>query len=158
MNRKRKIYLIIVLLILLLSCILIFLLFQNSKSDNLTSDKKATDWNGRQELEQEKKECPQIAIPGIASSLVFNANTTTQKVNFYNPEENDCLFLLSLYVNNSCYWESGYLAPSKCYYSIDLFEPLEVGEYDAYLLSQCYKEKGTALNSAKVDFILKVIE
>lgn len=158
MKKLKNIIILILLVLLLLSCILIFFLLKNSDSNSLLPDVNVSDWIGSQDLEHEKKETSQIAIPGMPSSLVFRANTTEQKVNFYNPEINNCLFLLSLYVDDTCYWQSGYLEPSKCYYNIELDEPLSVGEYDAYLLTQCYRKDGTALNSAKVGFTLKVIE
>ena len=98
-----------------------------------------------------------IDVPGF-KTLVFRANQTSQKVNFYNPEENECLFKLKLYANDKQLWESGYIQPSDGYYDIEISDPLDVGEYDGKLIYQCYKDDGTQLNSAVVTFKLIVKE
>ena len=149
---------IIIALLLVLICIIIYTFSEHSEIISLVPDNNTIDWKGNQELAHEEKEQPKIAIPGVASPLVFYANTTKQKVNFCNPATNNCLFLLSLYVDDVCYWQSGYIQPSKGYYEIELTESLSKGEYNAYLLTQCYREDGTTLNSARVKFTLKVIE
>ena len=101
------------------------------------------------------KESGQIEIPGF-ETLVFAKNQKSQKVNFYNPEKNNCLFKMSLFVEDIEYWESGYVSPGKGYYNIELTDKLESGRYDAYLLYNCYKEDGTKLNGAEVQFELIV--
>ena len=152
--KKKRIILIILLLLLLLIGICIY--FKSTPdTPSLPFDTNATDWNGKQDLNKPVTDIPKIAIPGI-TSLVFNADSTDQKVNFYNPSENDCLFLMSLYVDDTCYWESGYIEPGKGYYDISLSEAIPSGNYNAYLKVQCFKEDGTALNSANVDFNLSV--
>ena len=47
---------------------------------------------------------------------------------------------------------------SKGYYNITLDDTLESGDYNAYLFVECFKEEGKALNSAKVEFNMKVVE
>lgn len=152
--KKKKITLIIVLLLLLLIGICIYL---KSTPDTplLPTDNNASEWSGNQDLNKPATDFPKIGIPGI-TSLVFNANTTEQKVNFYNPAENDCMFLMSLFVDDKCYWESGYVEPGKGYYDISLSEVIPSGNYSAYLQVQCFKQDGTALNSANVEFNLSV--
>lgn len=152
--KKKRIILIILLLLLLLIGICIY--FKSvPDTPSLPFDTNATDWNGKQDLNKPVTDIPKIAIPGI-TSLVFSADSTDQKVNFYNPSENDCLFLMSLYVDDTCYWESGYIEPGKGYYDISLSETIPSGNYNAYLEVQCFKEDGTALNSANVGFNLSV--
>ena len=99
----------------------------------------------------------QIDVPGF-KSLVFISNQTSQKVNFYNPSKNDCLFKLTLYADDKQLWESGYIQPSDGYYDIEISDPLDNGEYEGKLIYQCYKEDGTQLNSAVVSFKLTVKE
>lgn len=152
---KKKITVLIILLLLLL-LIGICIYFKSTPDlPPLSTDGNASEWNGNQDLNKPVTDSPKIGIPGI-TSLVFNADTTEQKVNFYNPTENDCLFLMSLFVENKCYWESGYVEPGKGYYDISLSEAIPSGNYNAYLQIQCFKQDGTALNSANVEFNLSV--
>ena len=153
MNKKKLIPILILLLLLLIGiCIY---LRQTHETPSLNTDDNAVDWNGNQDLNHRPTDIPKIAIPGI-TSLVFSADDTIQKVNFYNPEENSCLFLMSLYADNKCYWESGYIEAGKGYYEIELSEPIPQGEYPAYLMVRCFKESGMELNSARVEFNLSV--
>ena len=92
--KKRKICIVVVLL--LLCGLIIFFLF--GRSDNkslLPTDGIAVEWDGEQKLPTGvKTDDKTIKIPGIGS-LTFIANQKEQKVNFYNPEENDCLFRMT---------------------------------------------------------------
>lgn len=153
MKKKRTALIVLFLLLLLVGICIYF----KSTSDTLPlpADDNASEWNGNQDLNKPATDSPKIGIPGI-TSLVFNADTTEQKVNFYNPAENDCMFLMSLFVDDKCYWESGYVEPGKGYYDISLSEVIPSGNYNAYLKVQCFKQDGTALNSANVEFNLSV--
>lgn len=148
---KKKKVLIIIVLLLLLSIIALFFLFRQSADKPLLSvDTNATDWKGKQNLQHAKSMENSIAIPGF-DTLVFTAGQTNQKVNFFNPEQNTCLFKMKLYIDDTLFWESGYIESGKGYYDIQLLEPLESGEYKGSLLVNCFKEDGTALNSASVE-------
>lgn len=160
---KRK-NIIIIVLSFLLFCCLILLLFKccsGTENDNsaigLKPDDNAVKWNGEQQLEKEKTDKKEIAIPGY-NSLVFIENQTAQKVNFYNPQSNNCLFVFQLYINGSLLWESGYCPPGNGYYSIELKEPLQKGDYSGNLKIQCYRATGEQLNGANIAFDLKVIQ
>lgn len=157
MKKFRKKYLLFLLLLLLLIAGGI-LYFCGNKPDLpfLPTDENADTWDGEQDLNHRKQDIDTIAIPGI-ESLVFVANQQEQKVNFYNPAENeDTLFQLTLYVNDKEYWKSGNIEPGKGYYNITLEEPLKEGEYQAYLEYKCCTLQGVPLNGAKVDFKLYV--
>ena len=158
-NRKKKnkklSLIILLLLLLLIGSIAIFSLRTAPDLPFLSTDENAEDWKGNQDLSKPNTDYPKIAIPGI-TSLVFTADTKEQKVNFYNPEENDCLFHMTLYIEDVPYWESGNVEPGKGYYNITLTDTLAEGDYDAYLLVECFKANGAELNSASVDFTLSV--
>lgn len=158
-NKKNKIYIIIIiLLVLLLIGAFIFILASRNADNNnsLNPDSDADDYTGNRKTLTLADGTPGIAVPGQPESLVFSSKELKQSINIYNPEANNCLFLPSLYVDNKLVWQGGYLAPGKAYYTIDLDEPLTAGEYDAYILYECFREDGTALNSAKVQFKLIV--
>lgn len=153
MKKKKK----IVLIILLIFCmaIIIFLVGRSKTKTLLPTDGNAVSWHGKQDLKKKTTQENKIAIPGF-SSLVFNAGTLEQKVNFFNPEQNTCLFKMSLYIDDTLFWESGYVAPGNGYYDIELLDTLTAGEYNGSLLVRCFKEDGSKLNSANVEFNLTV--
>lgn len=161
MKKHRK-YIMFGVIALLLAGLVLYLVLQcptnsrNSLSTPPELDESAVVWDGNQNL-RIPHEGGGIAIPGF-DSLTFTANTTAQRVNFYNPEDNSCLFLMTLYVGDAQYWQSGYVEPGKGYYDIELSESLSAGEYDAALLVQCYQQSGEALNSARIEFDLTVME
>lgn len=157
---KKKRFLFIVLLLFLLIGLVILLLFRCGDSEEITDtllpiDESAQEWNGNQNLPNGNESNKKIEIPGF-KSLVFAANQKNQKVNFYNPKSNECLFFMTLFVEDEELWKSGYVQPNNGYYDIELNKTLETGNYKAYLLIECYKENGKALNSAKIDFDLSV--
>lgn len=158
MKEKKKIV-IVILILLLLAIGISTIVFKRSNNPalSLLPDENASSWQGKQELDKPKTEIKQIAIPGF-DSLVFISGQTMQRVNFYNPKENDCLIVFSLHIDDKELWRSGYVEPEKGYYSIELNEPLETGTYKASLLHECYKPDGTPLNSANIDFTLIVQE
>lgn len=160
MEKKRKqiyITVIILLLLLLLGAIIYILCNQRNSSPTLPTDENAVEWEGEQKVPRLQNGQKGIAIPGF-DTLVFTANQTHQKVNFYNPSENDCLFRMTMYVNDEALWQSGYCVAGNGYYDIDISKPLAVGDYSAYLKVECFKVDGTPLNGAKVEFDLKVQE
>ena len=136
----------------------IFLSGRQGKEDKplLPIDELAKKWKGNQDLSS-SGENKEIDVPGF-KTLVFKANQTSQKVNFYNPSENDCLFKLTLYADDKQLWESGYIQPNDGYYDIEINNSLDVGEYTGKLLYQCYKDDGTQLNSAVATFKMIVKE
>jgi len=157
-KKKNIIIILLILLLIFLVSTIIFLLKSEKNSESfLPTDKKASEWSGKQQLDSPYTNTGKIAVPGF-DSLVFVTDRKEQKVNFYNPSENQCLFLMTLYVDNKEYWKSGYVKPGDGYYNITLNNPLSIGIYDAYLNIQCFKEDGKALNSANVDFKLTVQE
>lgn len=162
---KKKISpttIILTILCVVLISVIVVLCVNGGKNDTndtrLDTDQGAADWNGNQKLPQPSLgDTPAIAIPGF-DSLVFIADTKTQSVNFYNPEVNDCLFLMTLYIEGKEMWQSGYVAPGKGYYTIELLETLPECSTTGYLRVQCFKSDGTALNSARINFELTVIK
>ena len=154
---KKKYIIIISAIVCVLLLLSGFLIFRSCDKDepntpSLPQDSNAADWNGNQNIDNYYGEnAPGIAIPGF-DSLMLVANQTHQKVNFHNPEKNDCLFLIGLYINDKLMWESnGYIAPGKGYYNIELTEELPEGNYVGYLYYRCFYSNGTELNSAKVE-------
>ena len=114
MKSKRVMIIVIVVLVLLL----IFgaeevLCTHRTDKESLIKDDNAIPWNGEQSLPRAARaQGNAIAIPGF-DELVFIEKEKKQAVNFYNPESNDCLFLMTLLVNDKQVWKSGYVAPGN---------------------------------------------
>ena len=158
MKKKKYICVAILLLILALVLCLIFRTCGTDDNTKLTADSNAVLWDGNQLLPQVSPDTKGIVIPGF-DSLTFTANQTTQAVNFHNPAENENrLFLMSLYVEDDLMWQSGYVPAGKGYYEIELQEALVAGDYQAYLRIEVFTEEGVQLNGAKVEFDLHVQE
>lgn len=159
LNRR---YLLLGVIILLICGLLLLLRCCNDGTESnkpcieLEADNNAVEWEGNKNTSEPQKN-GFIAIPGF-EALQFKANQTSQEVNFHNPEKNNCLFLMTLFVENEEYWQSGYVEPGKGYYNIELSKLLSAGEYNAELRIQCFRKIGVELNSAKVTFDLTVLE
>ena len=161
MQNKRR-YIVFRVIISLILCLTLLLTQRRGESATdipnrlLEVDEGAVQWEG--EKNRPSDQTPgTIAIPGF-DELTFVADQTQQYVNFHNPEVNDCLFLMTLYIQGEPYWQSGYVEPGKGYYTIELSATIPVGEYEGELRIQCFKRSGTELNSARVTFDLTVME
>ena len=161
MQNKRR-YIVFGVIISLILCLTLLLTQCRGESATdipnrlLEVDEGAVQWEG--EKNRPSDQTPgTIAIPGF-DELTFVADQTQQYVNFHNPEVNDCLFLMTLYIQGEPYWQSGYVEPGKGYYTIELSATIPVGEYEGELRIQCFKRSGTELNSARVTFDLTVME
>jgi len=158
--KSKKIIIVLIIIIILLLIFGTAEVLRTHRTDNesLIKDDNATPWNGEQSLPRAARaQGDVIAIPGF-DELVFIERQKEQAVNFYNPEGNDCLFLMTLFVNEKQVWKSGYVAPGNGYYQIELADELSKGQYSGVLRIQCFKSDGSELNSAKVNFNLIVIE
>lgn len=156
-KRKRRIYLLIilVLLLLLIGAVIYIFTMQTDKPPQLQQDENAVVYDGDKSTYHLPNGQKGIGIPGI-ESLVFQKGTTIQQVNFFNPDGNDCLFLMTLLVDGEEYWRSGYCNPGTGYYEIELTKSISEGDYSGTLKVECYREDGTELNGANVEFKLYV--
>ena len=166
-DEYKTVRLIVILLIvvLLVSCLLfgicIYIGFtsnsEESAQNTIDTDGSASVWSGNQQLPRAaSQEVDGIAIPGF-SDLVFYSGQTKQSVNFYNPEVNNCLFRMSLYINNELVWQSDLVQPGYGFYEIYLSRQYSNSNYFGYLKIECFSKDGIALNSARVNFNLTVI-
>ena len=114
--KKKNIILLIIMILLLFGFTICFLSGRSNKKIFLPTDENAQDWNGNQNLPNGgKQETNTIKIPGF-DALTFQANQTKQRVNFKNPEENSCLFRMTLFIDDKQYWQSaGGIEPGKGY-------------------------------------------
>lgn len=99
-----------------------------------------------------------LAIPGY-ESLEFRAGTKVQNVEFDNPADNTCYFVMTLSLEDGTeIWKSDYLEPGVMYDCIVLNKELEAGEYEnASLVYDCYALADKhELNGANISLTLNV--
>jgi hypothetical protein len=99
-----------------------------------------------------------IAIPGF-DRLTMKAGETKQEVTLYNPQQNECYFVLSMYLSDGAeIFHSSKLAPGETLDSIELTRPLEAGTYEGVTLRYtCYAfDDLKPLNGADINFKLEV--
>ena len=138
MKKFKKKYAIAVLVIAL---VIIFpLLFLFGRNDKRESN--GILWNGKQTIETNYEQSS-IAIPGF-TKISFEANSTNQKINLYNPDTNTCL------------WSEENIQPGYGLYDIQLNKELEKGTYEECTFTiRCYKD-GVELNGCNIAFTLYV--
>lgn len=104
------------------------------------------------------QEAGSIAIPGF-DRMILKAGKTEQKAALFNPGENECYFVLGIYLPDGTeIFRSSKLAPGEALESIELKQPLEAGAHDgATLRYTCYAfDDLSPLNGADVNFRLEV--
>lgn len=102
---------------------------------------------------------PSITIPGF-DSLTMKEGQADQDVKLYNPQQNKCYFVLTIYLQNGTeIFHSSKLAPGEKLNKIELAQPLKAGTYKgAKLRYSCYAfEDLQPLNGADINFTLEVL-
>ena len=98
-----------------------------------------------------------IQIPAM-TGMSMRAGRLEQRVDFYNPKENSCYFVLSLYLSDgTLIYKSDMLAPSEHITDITLMQELQRGLYrNCRLVYNCYALDGkTPLNGSSVVLDIK---
>ena len=98
-----------------------------------------------------------ISIP-CWDKLIFESGTTDQTVNFYNPQSNSGVNIkVNLYVDDVLVYESNLVKPGMTIKKIKLKKTMQKQISKAYIIYECYRNNGTKLNGAKMNFVLEVI-
>ncbi|MBQ8028147.1 MAG: hypothetical protein IJ262_01930 [Clostridia bacterium] len=93
-----------------------------------------------------------ITIPGV-TGINLKAGQLEQKVDFFNPNNNPCYFVISLYLSDgTLIYKSDFIAPSEHINNIKLTQVLKRGVYgNCRLVYDCYALNNKAtLNSGEV--------
>lgn len=99
-----------------------------------------------------------ITIPGFETWNI-PAGETEVNAMFYNPEKNQCYFVLSVILEDSgeLIYESKYLKPGQYLYEVELLRALDAGTYNAILQYNTYSTIDySPMNGASVPFSLVV--
>lgn len=157
-DRTRKKLFYILSLIVLIVIFLIGLKCCYSKPDSLKSslDTIQTETTDKYLEFEPAADNPinSITIPGV-TGLSMKSDQLQQKVDFFNPEENNCYFVISIYLSDdTLIYKSDYLAPAESITKITLLQTLQKGTYkNCRMVYNCYTLDGkAALNSGTVIF------
>lgn len=116
----------------------------NSNSSNTASD-KVLDFTPAPENKS-------IQIPAV-TGIYMRAGELKQTVDFYNPQENNCYFVISLYLSDdTLIYKSDMIAPAEHIKEITLLQELKRGIYrNCRLVYNCYSlDNKTQLNGSNV--------
>ena len=151
-NPKIKFLLAVLIALLVVGGILCIIFFKQQAAFNAHS-------NGMIQGENiTEKNADSIAIPGY-EGLTLKADTLQQTVSLNNPEQNACLFIIGLYLEDgTMLWQSDYIEPGSVSSPIVLIEALPKGTYHAVLRYSCFKmdSEKTPLNGAETKLTLRV--
>lgn len=152
-NQNAKIKQIIFITVTALIIILILILFLRScqcgkppPNINEPTESKTLDFTSNNESNTS------IIIPGV-NGINIKSGQLEQKVDFYNPDENNCLFLISLYLSDdTLIWQSDLIRPSEHITQITLKQKLQRGLYrNCRLVYDCYTfDEKNILNGGQV--------
>lgn len=116
----------------------------NNNSSNAASD-KVLDFTPAPENKS-------IQIPAV-TGIYMRAGELKQTVDFYNPQENNCYFVISLYLSDdTLIYKSDMIAPAEHIKEITLLQELKRGIYrNCRLVYNCYSlDNKTQLNGSNV--------
>ena len=165
-GRKRKAALIIIIIVIAAAVAAGIIISRNVGPGNPATqakepdlDEDAVNWQGEKTQQDEGGVSEGIAIPGY-KSISLKADQTEQSVNLFNPESNDCYFVISLILpDGTRIWQSKMIPPGKGLYQITLDQTVPAGSYeDSILKYECYKmdDDLTKLNGGEVKLVLEV--
>ena len=109
--------------------------------------------------ELQEKDASSIAIPGY-EAITLEANTKKQSTALQNPSHNNCLFKITLILEDgTVLWVSDYVKPGEISNNIKLSKELEPGTYPNSILKyECFTMDGSLspLNGAETKLTLWV--
>ena len=131
-------------------------LFQNNDTSNDVSS--GIKWDGSSITANHDKPEKYIAIPCF-TDVNFISNQTSQKVNIYNPEENECVMSFAIVLSDgTVIWESDNVYPGYGFHDIEITQTLSAGTYEARLITRCFTmDKKSELNGSSFKFKINVI-
>lgn len=136
-------------------CVLLPLLQNNNTGNDVSNGIR---WDGNSIIANRNKPEKYIAIPHFAD-VNFVASQTSQKVNIYNPEENECIMNFSIVLSDgTVIWGSDNTYPGYGFHDIELTKTLSSGTYEARLITRCFTmDKKSELNGSSFKFKINAI-
>lgn len=151
-NKKKKQILVISIAVLIVVFILLLMFLRSCQCSKPPPNEKETTETNVLDFTPNNESSDSIIIPGI-NGMNLKSNQLEQKVDFYNPDENNCYFQISLYLSdNTLIWQSDLIKPSEHITQITLKQKLQRGLYrNCRLVYDCYTlDDKTTLNGGQV--------
>lgn len=155
MQKKYRVLVVILLLVIAaLLGIILWQYFAQSSAGTLTEDPNAVNIR---EPDSQKGGTGNIAVPGF-EKMTIRAGTTSQDIWIYNPEKNNCYFVVSIILpDGKTVYKSGFIAPGKAIYKAEFTQQIRAGIYENTVLQyDFYTLDGTAAGGTKAYFTLEV--
>ena len=155
MQKKYRVLVVILLLVIAaLLGIILWQYFAQSSAGTLTEDSNAVNIR---EPNAQKGGTGNIAVPGF-EKMTIRAGTTSQDIWIYNPEKNNCYFVVSIILpDGKTVYKSGFIAPGKAIYKAEFTQQIRAGIYENTVLQyDFYTLDGTAAGGTKAYFTLEV--
>ena len=154
---QKKYRVLVVTLLLVIAALLGIILWQyfaQSSAGTLTEDPNAVN---TREPDAQKGGTGNIAVPGF-EKMTIRAGTTSQDIWIYNPEKNNCYFVVSIILpDGKTVYKSGFIAPGKAIYKAEFTQQIRAGIYENTVLQyDFYTLDGTAAGGTKAYFTLEV--
>lgn len=152
-RKKRKKAVIIAILLVLFVLLLLLLLKSCHNTENAPSEQTTPT---QKTLDFEPYHDKRINIPGF-SGIHLESGQLNQKVSFYNPSDNNCYFVISLYLSDdTCIYQSDYIEPGEQLTDITLSQSLEKGLYkNCRLCYRCFSlDNKTELNGSTQTIVI----
>lgn len=148
---KRKWVFLIIIVVAIIVLILSLRCCNSETPTDSASDQTAAESKGL-DFTPANGEGKSIKIPTM-NGINFKAEQLKQTVDFFNPSENNCYFVLSLYLSDdTLIYQSERIAPSEHITEITLLQALQRGVYGhCRLVYSCYALDGEKrLNGTEV--------
>ena len=160
MRNAQKPAAVFLIIILILSSLMLTIGYFGRENGNLSRDEGLVmrEDESASEIGAEDNASPRIRVPGY-DNISFPAGESTVEMTLLNPEGNNCSFVYELYIDDAedPVYTSGLILPAKKITRINLKEPLDCGQYTAYLKVNAYSlEDEAPLNGAIVKIPLSV--
>ena len=155
MQKKYRVLVVILLLVIAaLLGIILWQYFAQSSAGTLTEDPNAVNIR---EPDAQKGGTGNIAVPGF-EKMTIRAGTTSQDIWIYNPEKNNCYFVVSIILPvGKTVYKSGFIAPGKAIYKAEFTQQIRAGIYENTVLQyDFYTLDGAAAGGTKAYFTLEV--
>ena len=155
MQKKYRVLVVILLLVIVaLLGIILWQYFAQSSAGTLTEDPNAVNIR---EPDAQKGGTGNIAVPGF-EKMTIRTGTTSQDIWIYNPEKNNCYFVVSIILpDGKTVYKSGFIAPGKAIYKAEFTQQIRAGIYENTVLQyDFYTLDGTAAGGTKAYFTLEV--
>lgn len=153
--------LLLIVAVLLVANILLAYTLYNSRNNSETSGThggQAAETSGSTitPVDDESVSNNGISIPGY-TVLKFTTGSLEQNIMLYNPDVNNCYFIVSIWIGGDELFRSLALYPGDEIRKVELSSALETGSYEGSIVYECYAiDGGEKLNGAKIDVEIEV--